>query len=367
MMYTYFVVFLLLFITSFTEVMTKKHRKKKNYIYMSMFLVLLFMCTFRYGQGTDYFNYQRIYESYSGNSILQNMIVYRDLFFSAFFYFGNVNAIPFEYLVSLISVLSLLMFNRFNIKYNNYPTSGLFVFYSLFHLTYHYSAIREGFAISFFLAFMYPLLLSEKIHYRYYLLGILVTLMHGSAVITLLFPIVQKLNIKKRFIPFVIVAITLSSIVFTLPFGTFFESRMEGYLENSEGISVFAIMTRIIALLPIFLVKSKDYIDKKNTNLYASFFFIYLVFISVPTLAARVTIYAQILSIIVFTLPMKTMRRGQRCAYYSLAAVFCCIMYFKCINSYIVNGDYNNSVSVINYPYVSVFDESAINKYRLVE
>lgn len=364
-MYIYLVVFATLLLFSLFEVISNGYKRRTVLYILSG--VLLFLCTFRYGQGTDYFGYEKIYESFSGDNIFVNILMYRDLFFSALFYYANIYSVPFETIVSILAVSSLLMFFCFNIRFNRYPVLGLLVFYSLFHLTYNYSAIREGFAISFFLAFMLPLLLKEKVPIGYYLLGVFVVTMHGSAIITLLFPLLKKFNNRKHIIVFALFAVVLSSIVWVLPFGALLENRMESYVESSSGVNIFAIITRLIALVPIAYINKTEKLYKDISNIYICFIFIYLVFISVPTLAARESIYLQVLSVVMLTTPLTIMKSKRRVGYFFILALFCGVMYFKCIDSYIQNGHYRSNITVLNYPYVSVFNKDLIFQYRDTE
>ena len=358
----YLIVYLLLFSSSLWEIISGT--KKRTKLYNFLFSIILAMCSFRYGQGTDYFHYQAIYESFD-NSFFANILLYRDVFFSLIFYLLKYYNLSFEFFISLISIFSLLLVDRFLRKQASYPIFGLFIAYSLFHLTYHYSAIREGLAISFFLGVMIPLLLEGKLK-KYYICGVICSMMHLSAGITLLLPLMIKIDVKKYFIPIFFISGLLSMFVWNIPVfkSEIILGRVEDYTEEKMGI--MPILSRAIGILPIFI-----YSTKKNHNLtikiYLSFIFLYMIFVSNSTLAARVSIYTHFLIVVVWGYVLENLKVRKRLPIFLLMSCFLFVMYYKCINSYIVNGDYHKTVTVLNYPYCSIFNKDDIKHYKSIE
>ena len=40
------------------------------------------------------------------------------------------------------------------------------------------------------------------------------------------------------------------------------------------------------------------------------------------------------------------------------------VLFFKNINSFIVQGEYNESVTALNFPYVSIFNQDELDDYK---
>lgn len=360
-LYLFFLIVLLL--SSIYEIFGQKQSHK---LYLFLWFIMTLMCTLRYGQGTDYFNYQLIYNYFDGK-IVDLWGIYRDPFFSLLFTLFQHYKIDFVYVMAFVGLLSTGLLGYAIKRDSKYPIFSLFIVYALFHLTYHYSAIREGLAISFFLVFMYPLLKINKFSAKYFVYAIIAYCMHGSALITLLFPFLQKIYSKRFFGVFLLSCITLSFIVWKLPFLSYaiLKDRTDSYIEVNT-FNIYAVASRLFVLIPLVFVRLKDDDSMRNViNNFVSFIFIYLIFVSNSTLSARLSIYLQILVIYVWPYTVAKLDLNRAKIFFVMIA-FLVFMYAKCINSYIITGDYKNGIDVINYPYCSIFDRNEINKYRYI-
>lgn len=362
----YLIVFILLLSCASLEVYSNGFRRKT--LYNILYFIILIMSILRYGQGADYFSYEILYNNFN-ITYFAEFDTYKDLLFTLLIFVGHVMNVPFELFMSVIAFVSVVMMDKFIRRYSRYPICSLFIAYVMFHLIYHYNVVREGLAVSFFLAYMYPMLMKKVMSGRYYGLGLICTLIHGSAIVTLFFPLIQKLHVRKYFLLLLIVSACLSLVVFRMPFlsSNNLMNRANSYVEGASS-SLLAIMSRVAILLPILVMtKRGQHENTDDIELYLSFFLIYVIFASSPLVAARLSIYLHFLVVLVVPVAIAGHQQLSRMVLFALFSVFLLFMYVKNTESFIAQGEYSSNVNVLNYPYISIFDKGSIGLYRSVE
>ena len=124
-------------------------RKFKQYHNILQFLLLLFISAFRYGVGSDYFNYKEWIENNS-NGYIELIGIWYEPLYSFFAIVINQFKLSSQVFFFITSFLFLLNINFFLSKINKI-TVGIFLFF-LFGIYYDsFNTIRQSLAMSFLL------------------------------------------------------------------------------------------------------------------------------------------------------------------------------------------------------------------------
>lgn len=143
------------------------------------FCSLLFITSFRYAIGFDYFAYRDIYNnaaSLSFRDILQ-MYWYEPLFHLLSRVF-SMNGIPYQVFLTCINCFLLSAAMWFISHYSKIPWMGVYFYITLQFLAYNMNLLRQSMALCFFM-FSYPYLKERKI-IPYTLLILTGGLIHNS-------------------------------------------------------------------------------------------------------------------------------------------------------------------------------------------
>ena len=138
-------------------------KEKNNAAFQVIFLILTFLSIFRYGMGTDYFNYQNFYYSLPDtfeqviNSPNHLEIGYNLLMFP----FVKLD-LPFEFFISIVTLIPLYLFYYTINNYSQYKLGSLLIFSSMYYPIYINSAIRQGIGLSIIFFALYKYLKKEK-------------------------------------------------------------------------------------------------------------------------------------------------------------------------------------------------------------
>ena len=366
MQYFYFIVFILLLIFSIKEV-TRNRRGKEFFFFFSL---LFFMVVFRFGQGTDYLGYVEMYSWINVNeNIYDVMKRERDPGFALLSYLCksmDMNIITF---MSLFAVITMLLSYKFFKQYCVYPVFSLFIFYVLYFLIYPYSAIRQGLALSGLL-FLFPYLIKKK--WVIYCAGIIIlSSVHFSCIIALVFPLLAMFNITKKHIFFLLPVLCLCLMLGSHMSSALADySRTTFYISDETDISLFAVLTRFICIVPLLAVPEK--IFKKNNifrlmkNIYFFGFILYFLLSFNPLIASRVNVYCKVFEVALFPYILMTLMNNKtlrfKLACYIISFLF--IMYLKNIDSFFGQVSYSQqNINVISYPYISIFNQDDLFYY----
>ena len=193
----YWSVFILLLFFSVKEVVQKRINSR---MFNILWLILVLMVCMRQGQGSDYYNYELIY-----NHAERNINNYLNLFTENDFGFLFINyvaiklGLTYKVFISLFSLLSMICLYPFFLRICNKSILALFIFYtSSFYLTYIFSAVRQGFVMAFFLGFVYHFIEKKK-YFLYYFFILLLSTIHLSALVLLILPPLINIGICPLF------------------------------------------------------------------------------------------------------------------------------------------------------------------------
>lgn len=199
-------------ISYFLKCLSKELGEK---IYKILFGLLWLILALRYGQGTDFFAYQYIFErcnSFDGvianRYQLHSEIGFR---FICFLFQGN-----YALFIFCISTFEMIMLKRFLDRYSQDKLLSLALFFPTFYLTYYFSALREGLVISLFIGVILETI-EKKEWKKFVVFTIIAMLIHSVAVVLFVIPFWIKIEIKDSY---VIIAFSLI-IGFILSTGIF--------------------------------------------------------------------------------------------------------------------------------------------------
>ncbi|MGL5057389.1 MAG: EpsG family protein [Fusobacteriaceae bacterium] len=354
-MYIILIIFLIL--ASLREIYFKDFK-----IWKASYCFLFFILIFRYGQGTDYFNYERHWKElnidflqalFQADSHL-DFLVKNSM--SLFKYFH----ISYEFYIIIYSIFLMLLLYEI-LKKVEYKAYFLLLFYPIIYLQYYFSSIRQAAAI------MLGLLAVEKYYNKnlkkYLLFLILASMFHKSVLILLLIPILKKINLKTLFI---LLLLTIS--IYILRIDRFVYQLLPILSRHSEitKVNKLGMLNRMISLMFIsfFMWNCKKTSKKVDEyfKLYLFGFVFYIVFMSNELLASRINIYFKIFEIYIYCNLIK-IKTSYKNAIYILSLILTIILFTKEINSYLYQVEYINK-NLLKYPYVNIFDKEKIYRYR---
>ena len=285
-------------------------------------------------------------------------------------YLAQQCGISYEWFSAICSLAIMLLLYSF---FNNICRKSmipLFFYYATFYLIYSYSAMRQGFALAILLGLVYPLLRDGKT-FKCIALILLVSLIHQSFLICILFLFVYKINASKRTLMFLLIPFALnlllnSNIILSIPLPGLME-RMEAYTDG-RGVSssIMAILVRFVVLLPVFLIPNRVYVNDENLkgvrNILVCGFMVYSLFSFDDIISSRLADYFRVfeglfLGMLIYNISLKQIGK-QLFVYFTIIST---ILFVKDINSFMDQGEYENC-NVITYPFLTIFDDDNTNQ-----
>lgn len=351
-------------------------------LYLFVLLVMTVLLCFRFGQGTDYVNYLFPYETqvHPYDSYFKNSMDHVEWGWYAMLLTISKLGISFEWFIAFISVIMMGCLYRV-LKFSPYKMTSLLLFFPTYYMTYCFSALRQGLAVCLFLGLGLKLLLERK-YWKYCFVICAISLIHFASLILIFLPIVFRFKDKHLNILAVIAligALVLSRIPLVQALQVVLGERAQ-YVEEAE-FSVGAIALRGILFYIIWHLHHLG--DPKDTNLYReeralyqiyyAGFILFLFFSPFGIISQRLSMPMKTLEIILIPLLLyrnqrvvfnRKITRIPKLATYLLVVVL--MMNVECVknvNSYIDQQDYHG-VTIINYPYISVFDKEAVRRYN---
>lgn len=366
----YYIIYFIILIGALKEAISHKRNKQLfNFSYAILFL----MAVLRYGQGQDYFNYEGIYHQvsvYAKNSILGIFLI-RDIGYAFLNYLAISLNLSYEFFMSITTGFTMYMFYSFLKRSCNYSMVSLLIFYSVIFMIYPLSITRQGLCMSFFLCYMYPLL-QEQHHKKYYLLTLLISTIHASSLIYLLFPSIYKLKVSNKtlLIIFIISIIFLffsMNLMSYIPI-SFIQHRMRTYLSEASGNLILAKIVRLLLVLPLLMLTPKLFKDtylNKNRLLFFFGFFIYSLISFSELASSRIWGYfLGIECIILAKLSLSKVKSKNKVLAVYFYILLSVVLWIKDINAVIQQGKYTNCTT-LTYPYVSIIEgDKTIDYYR---
>lgn len=369
----YWLVFLIIAVCALFEI---RNRRISRTGFIIIYATLTLMTVLRQGQGSDYYNYMSIYKEVdyiTSNSSALALVAMKDPLYAGLNYIAIQCGVSYKLFSAIISFIIMMLMYRFYSKTCSKSAVSLFLLYATFYLIYPFSGVRQGLAMAIVLGVLYPLLRNRQ-WVKYYLVLLVALLIHQSAIICAVLPFIYRIKLQNSIL---VLIVGLCSVIMVLgvnwltmlPLPSTIMNRAEYYIEESSSPQLLAMLVRIAAILPIFLVSQKKYSTNPELrgvrNILCVGFIIYSLFSFSDLIASRMAIYFRIFeSLFVYQLlyhaKLKKLHMQIGIYYFLIASV----LFTKDIGAQIDQGDYKNC-NIITYPYLTVFDsEATIMTYR---
>lgn len=366
----YYFVFLILLFASLIEIRTGRINSRLFYL---VFLIITAMSVFRYGQGTDYFNYEGLFNGFCAmcdTAPAYTVFIAREPGYNLIQFCGYLLNLDYVQFVGLVALGTMFCFYKFLKRECSLSIFSLFCFYVLFYMTYELSAIRQGIVMSLFFLWSYPLIKQRKI-LKYIFSIIVLATIHTSAIILLFIIFFEKLsigrkNIKIYFIISVFLLFVGQPLLSKLPFVSFFSDHLE---ETASSNFILAKAIRIIVVafilfFPAYLFKdnNKEYLEKKYL-VYG--FFVYTLCSFSELASSRVWAYFLGFEIMLLGKMSTNFNKSRlKKQFLYLFAIILSILWIKDVNGYIKQANYRNC-NLFSYPYITVFEgDDVLLRYR---
>lgn len=356
-----------------------KNRKTPIKYFYGVFLLLTLMLSLRYGQGTDYFSYRLMYDRTPENFLklftyygFQAEYGWRIIFW-VFRLFGQ----PFPAFIFVLSIAEMALLFRFVQRFCKRRMLALFLCYHTLYLTWFFSALRQGLVMALFLGLLLEWLLQKK--YLHYCVGcVLCGLLHGVGYLLLVAVIVDTklLSSLKWQLILVGAAWAAGLLVATGIFDGFLPKILPGSVAayySKKGLSLFAMAERLVSYaitLYMFWICGRQGANSDRMmrlmQIVTLGMVVYGGFVWLPLVASRLGVLFKMVEIAIWSsLLLNRDLLGKLKVAFCICLVL--VMYTKNIASHIREGQYNDHVNVINFPYVSVFDTKEITQYRSLD
>lgn len=357
----YYIIFFLIIVSILFEFYS---RSKNKMVFNFVYILMTIMVVFRYGQGTDYFGY--MYHYY--NVDLSSIVYQKDIGYSLLIFFSNELGVSFELFSAFFGLLTMALFYPFFKKTCGGSMLPMLIFYAYVLLIFPMSGIRQGFTLALLLGILYPLLVEKKYLYFYVFL-ILGSFIHLSLIICAIFPILLNFKINKRL--YVIVFIVMSVINFlNLNLYIYIPFELPGnrgidLASAEDAVNLSGKLLRFVIIFILLIIPEKYYSHNsiKIRNIVFTGYIVYSLLSFVGTVAGRIEIYFRVFEMLLLFLLLYENKIKNIIIYQYVFVLFYSILFFKNINSQIVQGEYINT-SILSYPYVTIFNPDKIEIYR---
>lgn len=374
----YFVV-IVLFLSALSFYELGKNRSCNEIIYLFTLVVMTLLLCFRFGQGTDYFNYLRPYqqEISDTDTYFQQSLSHTEWGWYVMLLTIRKLGIPFEFFIAFISLIMMWSLYRV-LKFSPYKMTSLLLFFPTYYMTYCFSALRQGLAVCVFLGFGLKLLLEGK-YWRYVILIILLGLIHSASYILIVLPFVPRFK-EKHLTILAVLALTGAFVLARLPLvkALAILGTRASYLEaefSIGGLALRGLFFYFIWRLHHLGMPKDSLIFREECLLYKLYFAGFILFLLLSPfgmLSQRISMPMKTLEVILIPLMLyrnrevllnqKKTRFSQLAVYVILIALMMNAECVKNVNSYIDQQAYHG-VSITNYPYISIFDEDRVWEY----
>lgn len=370
----YIVIWILLCAVTIKDAAVPGGERSRKLEFWICFLILTAMLALRYGQGIDYFSYRRIYLSMSEAKITFPHYAWnKDIGYALLCNIFRTLHFPFEGFVGIISVTEMGLLLSFVRRYHIEQTMALLLAFPTLYLTWFMSGIRQGLVIAIFLGVLFPLL--EKKRYIWYSVGVLLcALIHNGAVVYLALLAAEVIHNISRLQILSLLA-WLVGLVLSTPQGVDLVkslgiSRLNGYLSQSSA-NLFACAERLLFLMIVTWLHTKlckmgkcGKICQCAYKCYLMGMAFYGIFMWNDLVASRTCAFLRFIEIYLLIYSIQQMARASRYLFVITLVALESFMVVKNLDASVDSTLKSAELNWMSYPYVSVFDENKIYRYR---
>lgn len=369
--------YLILFIGIFLAIINKKP------LVWLFALLISFMAFFRYGIGSDYFSYEFLYSRLQPTVEMEYKfgIDNQELGFRLIGSLMKMWGLSYQQYLIVFAAITLFFTVKTVLKYSKNPTLSLVIYFSFYYLTWPLSGIRQALAMAVGMYFLLQYV-EKKNTMKFVVIAVLLSLVHSSAIILLVFMLITKLDLNKKklfnisIISFILSILPIGILLSYLTVLPVFNRVLPYmYLNMSLSFSIldFQSISRIIFLIFAFVVydrvSSLGSIHKTIMNLYIMSFALYFAMQFSELAAARVSVYGRLLDILIIPNVMYAMYRlKSKMLYFNIIFILCAAYLTKDLNS--MTKDFVDGEDRIVTPYVHIYNQDDyrfnIDKYTLI-
>lgn len=351
-------------------------KKKLNVLFGFLSIILVTICSLRYGGGTDYFSYRYLFYQVPLNIVdAMSHETHLDFGFKMLVAIFRSFNMSFELFVAILSIFIMGCYIYVINKYSKNKILSIFLLFTNYYLVYVESALRQGLAMSIFIIAYYKYLQDNNTK-KYMIIILIISLFHKAALIALIIPLVKIMYYKIGNNLNSNIMILLGSLLLFLTKG----ERILIKIAQLIGIkisyqpgdaNIYAILLRLVLLLILYIayIKSdKDKISDNDKIQFYTYFINVCLFIAISnnTLFSRITDFISVIEIIVLANFISNINiKGLDILIISSIILIMGILFIKDISANNYTGGYYKK-GIFDYPYVSVFDKEKIFKYRSI-
>lgn len=367
MKYVYFILFMLSFFAAAINLRRGKHRPVFLILLLGLMTALL---VFRYGQGTDYFSYNWLFQRYATYDSLGAVFANKAQLHGeiGFRIIGMLFNNDYRLFIVLSSLYEMICLGHFLLKRCEKPELSFLLFVPTMGFVYYFSAIRQGLMIATFLAFGIDLI-EKKRWFRYTVMVVLMALcFHASAMTLLLIPLAIHLRVDDILTIILPIALLIGGVILSGAFQSVLQRvPYIGTYFRTSGISYFAVAERLLTLIVVLLL----YLPERKTypddpwwiKAYLICFLLYFPLIANATVSTRIIICFKALEVMIVP-NLAAYRHKFRQLAVAYFLILSCVLYFHNVNGSITQCRYHEEFNAINYPYISIYDKELVEEYR---
>lgn len=358
----YIIVGVLLLLGTIYEVVD---HKANNVLYAFFFLGLVLMLIFRYGQGTDYFGYQYIFEKTPLTfdfKKLSDSSMHSEIGWKFLCVLFRKWGLSYQVFIGFIGTVTMLFLNAFIQKHCPLKVAALFIAYPTLYLTYICSGMRQGLVVCIFLGVILDLYLENK-RGKFIIAVCICSVFHTASwiLLILMFDWIKDFVSDNEYVIILfawVVGICLSF------FGLRIEIFDRTFSNEMTEISYIAALERILTYVVIQILYNKYKKACGENTFLETIMFIYSIstmfygiFFSMPNISSRICYFFKAMELSICT----TLMSGDKEKYPEYSTIFfyiaalSMVMLIKNIDSYLVQGQYYDYIKLWEYPYNSIF------------
>lgn len=333
-------------------------KKINQFNFHVAYFLITMLVVLRQGQGTDYYNYQEIYEMINDAMGVGGLLLiyHGEIGYLFINYIAVKLGCSYQLFSALFSLLTMIVYYPFFHERCRCSIVPLFIFYATFFLIYPFNLVRQGLTLGIVVSYLFPLL-EQKRYVRFIIVTVLAATIHVSVLICLGFPFIFRLKIRNvaLFLIFIILCVFIVLNIDALRFFPQFNTYT-----GRTGNFYLAALLRIAMLVPIFMVSDKVYRSNIELlhirNLLFFGFVIYAMFSSNDLTASRLGVYCRVfeglfLARLIYQTPLRKFPK-QLLTYYAAVVL---VLFGKSIGDFMDQGEYRHC-NILTYPYLTIFD-----------
>jgi hypothetical protein len=369
MLYISFLFFLLYF-----SPVTKKN--EASIFVVVCYLCLLLVAGFRFGIGTDYFNYYNMFSYFPASFpdlAPQKFITFQvePGFLITCVFLKSLN-LPFTCLIAFCAFVSISLILCTIQRNSMQKIFSIFIFFANYYMVYIENLLRQGVAMGIFIYALYDFL-QNKSSKKYCILILIGCTFHITVILTLCVPLIVRISLRTILNPIFLFCFTLLTLAFSFILSyliVFLLSRIfsrYGNYGRQIDINIMAIFLRLLEMILVYILTKRTYhkLDQREIMCAKIFIVGCLFYFSLSSIKifSRLTEYFMFIEIILIPNILFNLRTNENKTFKILFSCLFIVLFFKDLDSFSYQGNFR-SHRIIDYPYVTIFNKDTIKNIR---